>query len=803
MIRREIKLASVAGRAGVVAALLCAAANAPLARAQTIVRPFSHTLFYTVAGDGVVPPVMKSVTISGRDVLSATATDLTLVSVFAPDFRGGPGIGDLVFAPDGDILVAGAANKIYKVSLPNGDNFSVRASITTGGFNSAPTVLSLASDPSVDRAWALGAESLASEIGLLPGPDSNPPRAITGAEASTRLFSLVWAPGAVGASGAQGHGPRVLYTAVQTAADGSEEHHLGRIDMDTLTTTRLVASLPSARAMVLDAFTGKLILFGGSTIAQMDPDPATPLVEDTFDVSSIPGGQNIVLVDGTADAEGRLFALSADGRLVVVDYAQSRSVSNGINKVKIINLESSIGTPGTTVGPNTPGAVQAMAPLTGPGRAQLAYCVWDNGDFDGLNGQASSIDLYSGSPMTADDFYLEPASVYRIDTITGLLATNSLQPKARLTLFDDCDGVPGNQLATYDSLRMVDTGRLSGGLHVYRAEFALGGLYVATDASAGGGRTFWVSVQGVALGQPDEEWYWGTSGNAHPKGSPARFRSASLGYPDWTSVDGLGCGCTDFAFGVIGERCKLLYDGGGLDLTAQPAGSLSQIASVSDSARSADNFVLPPCAPADRIESVRETVCYLRAYIWSNCDPVRGRFEIYDNTCKSPADPETPISPPTPLYSTPFARITDLGFTTIIDGESVSAFCVESTGLDWNLPSGHDYWLSAVGDTNLAWRKRFYFAFAERCDRACPVMFSPAVVVGQGAGASTWQKISLNGQQRDLAFMVAAQQPAPPNGLGAGGIGSRPPCEADVDGSGTVSLQDVFEFLTRWFAGCP
>jgi hypothetical protein len=29
------------------------------------------------------------------------------------------------------------------------------------------------------------------------------------------------------------------------------------------------------------------------------------------------------------------------------------------------------------------------------------------------------------------------------------------------------------------------------------------------------------------------------------------------------------------------------------------------------------------------------------------------------------------------------------------------------------------------------------------------------------------------------------------------------PCPADVNNSGQVTVQDIFDFLTSWFAGCP
>ncbi|MFN7020981.1 MAG: hypothetical protein ACK4WH_06595 [Phycisphaerales bacterium] len=808
---RGLISAGMPPRVGAVVVCALVGLHAERLAAQTVQRPFLREIHYTIAGSPPDPPRLRAVTISGADVASAVAAAHRTLTEFPPaaavDFVVGPGVGDLIFGPDGDLLVAGAANRIYKVRPRDGLSFHVQASVSPGGAHSAPAVMTLVCDPAADKAWAIAAQPLASIVGLLPGPTANAPAPIVGAEASrSRLHSLVWAPGTPGSSGGIGIAPRVLYTAISTSLDGVEQCHLGRIDMNTLSTTRLIADLPAARAMVLDTFTGKLILFGGRSIAQVNPDAAVPFVERTLDLNALPGAEGIHLVDGTTDAEGRLFAIGADGRLVIIDYSQTRDLLSPANRSVVIALETHA--PGAAPnGPNAPGAVQGLAPLSGPGKEQLTYCLWDNGDFDGLNGQASRTDTYSGAPMTADDLYFEPGSIYRLDTVTALMATNSVLPKARLTLFEDCDGRPGRQIAAYESLRMDPTGGFSGDLPVYRAEFALGGLHISTDTAsrdgAGGGRTLWAAVQGIALGLPEEEWYWCTANNLRPRGSPARFRSDALGYPEWTAIDEGGCGCTDFAFRVLGERCKVVYNGGELDLDANPAGSLSQIASVAESARSADNFVIGPCAPADRIASVRETICYLRAYIYSNCTPVRGRFELYANTCKSPPEPPTAISPPTPLYSTPFARVTDLGITAVIDGEPVNAYCVEAVGLDWNLPSGHDYWISAVGETGGGWRKRNYVAFGARCGRSCDVQFSPAMAVGQGAATSSWTRILAGGRPRDLALLVASRQPIPVGASGPGGSGARPTCAADIDRSGTVTLQDLFDFITRWFEGCP
>lgn len=749
----------------------------------------SRELVYTVSGSETTPARVKSVRLSGPSLAAAVLSERRAIATFAGG--GGAagnngGVGGLVYAPDGDLLVAGAANRIFKVRPTDGVHTSFQAG--PGYFSGEPTVLRLVTDPGADKAWAISSEPLMTDVGLLPTPAAGLPREVLGIDPKIR--ALVWAPGGGGL------GPRVLYTAGDPGGGGVR--HLGVIDMNTRMTTRLVSNLPAARAMVLDPFSGKLILFGGSHITQMNPAPVAPLVEFDLDLSVLRDGYGIDLVDGTADGEGRLFGLSADGRLVVVDYSRTRSVTSVGTDVRVFELE-----PRPAANGAGEGYLRGMAPLIGPGRRQLSYCVWDNGGFDQRDGQLSQVNPTQGNPETADDLYLPPSAIYRLDTVTAVLMTTSIIPKARLFIYEDCDGSPGRQIAQYESIQLEDKGATFNGYRLYNAVFPLGGLYVDSGRD---GKVLWVSVRGVGLGVGDEEWYWATTGNRNVKGRSGRFRSAALGFADWTAVDSFGCGCSDFAFDVIGEACKVLHDNGTIDVGAMPAGSLSQIAGSADSARSADNFVTPPCGDV-------QEVCYLRAYIYSNCVPVKGRFELYANTCKSPVEPGQPGGPSDPLYVAAYSRVTDLGYDAVIDGHTVRAYCVEATGIEWMLPPGRDWWLAAVGDTTFALSKRTYFAYATRCDvprmangTPCDVHISPAMAVGQGVGNPVWRKLlpGAGARKRDLAFLVAVRQPPPrPEMMGQDDPPPVTVCPADFDGSGTVTVQDLFDFIGAWFAGCP
>jgi len=66
------------------------------------------------------------------------------------------------------------------------------------------------------------------------------------------------------------------YTASTEQGNGS----FGRIDLNTFTTSRLIASLPAAHGLVFDSFTNTLILSGDGHISQIDPANATVLSSD-------------------------------------------------------------------------------------------------------------------------------------------------------------------------------------------------------------------------------------------------------------------------------------------------------------------------------------------------------------------------------------------------------------------------------------------------------------------------------------------------------------------------------------------
>lgn len=744
---------------------------------------FSVDLYYTIALNGnysasglVDYSSLRTVHIEGLTIETAQVTRASTVSELTPYSPGG-----LIFDADGRFLVAAARNNIIQIDpairLHGGPSAIVLPACRMNGPEpDMPAILDIVADPAPDRAWLITSQAATGGLTLAPEYDTAIRIPITGED--LRLSSLAFN------TITENNQPftRCLYAAPgpTPAAPGC----VGFINLRTGTTTRLFTNLAAARTLVSDPFTGHVFAFRGSHIAQIDARAITPRIVAQLSIGQLVyGGDSVNIVDATADGRGRLFAVSSDGRLFVLDLSNLEidptraRIDDRDMRWRLFELE-----PGPPAGYDRSGYpdIRGLAPLSGPGRARGNECIWHNGERDGLTGQLSQVNADQGDPETADDLYLEPGRVYRLDFLTATLATNTLFPKARLELYDDCNGKPATLIAKFDSLDVVDTGVSDGAYRIFTARFALGGIYVPGNTT---GRTLWVSVRGVGLGAGAEEWYWSTAGNGVIKGSPGVFRSEAAGYPEWTPIDGFGCGCSDFAFTIYGDSCKVILDAGPPDTAAAPLGVLSQIASESNSAVTADDFLIPPC------EEV-QTVCYLRAYVYSNCTPVRGRFELYADSCRQPAGE--------PLYTGAFARVTDLGGGYTIDGRTLHLYCVEAFALDWLLLPGRNYWLAPVGDTTFALAKRTYAAIGRRCDQgSCLVKFSPARSKGRGLGLDFWTRIEDDRRQyRDLAVLIGVDAANPPPVI------APDPCPGDLDRSGDTSIQDLFNFLQAWFAGC-
>jgi hypothetical protein len=461
----------------------------------------------------------------------------------------------------------------------------------------------------------------------------------------------------------------------------------------------------------------------------------------------------------------------------------------------------------------------AGAALAGGGVGPaVCDCLWNNGSPPSpLPVNTPAVVSHEGGliPLgikVADDFYLQPGSIYRLDSISAEMLTNSLPgfAKARLELYSDCDGHPGQLLYIFTRPRVVE-GPASGIDDLRRVTFTFvaseqGGPGTVSPPIALRDGAYWVSVVGLsdnlcAMGMCDQTAWLPTDGPV--KGRPPRkilgvpsgvYGQYSYAGQPWRPLEECCSGCRDLAFTVCAEPCKVLLDNGGPDLT-RFSKSLSG-APIIVEARTADDFVVPPCAD--------QQLCYVQGYLATNCNPPRARLDVYDAACGLPAT----FSPP---ITFPASRITDTGQTVRIEGVDLRVYSVEFWDFrvfgpePLTLQAGLNYWMSIYAVSSGSIDERGYVLGARRCDIPnCggPLQrFNPAAVSGLGFGITdhTWRTVDpIGGSTFDVGFLVAVHAPAMQPGIGA-----QPACRADFDLDGRLSIDDIFAYLGQWFAGCP
>lgn len=458
-------------------------------------------------------------------------------------------------------------------------------------------------------------------------------------------------------------------------------------------------------------------------------------------------------------------------------------------------------------------------------------CTWDNGAFDGRDGQVSHLGgAVPTGQKAADDFYLCEGFVYELNRIDATLLTTTFAGlvKPIIELYDDCNGCPNHLLYTFDNVTVTETNTTFGlafdgrPLRIVNIS-ATPANQVNNNIGSGGsnryvalkGGIYWLSIYGRTDGLCQsmnmcDVTYWGTTGPGI-KGLPAKkitglqttygqfsFGSGCDNANGWHSVTEDCCiGCTDLNFAVCTTPCKILVDNGdGRRQTGalEPVGSTSQFAaglSAFDS-RTADDFVVPPCS-AWRI-------CYVEGCILTNCPTFDGVFEIYSNNCNKPSY----TLHGTPLQG-PFTatKIIPLGYTAIMDNRMVSAFKLEFHNLNIVLAGGSQYWISVGVRYTFSLNERAYFCYNADCRRTCLIRWNDGRVLtnttidfdsaAHGGNTPGWAKTG-----NDNSFLIAAEKVTTPGG----GNGS-PSCPGDFNFDGSVNVQDIFDFLHAWFTGCP
>lgn len=465
-------------------------------------------------------------------------------------------------------------------------------------------------------------------------------------------------------------------------------------------------------------------------------------------------------------------------------------------------------------------------------------CMWDNGGYDGRTAIPSQ-DACTRQPpdnrvcvFAADDFYLEPPYVHRIDWMEAVFivenpaaAYNYDAPIGKVFLYKDCDGEPGMLLPGYESGfdlflprdGLIET--LMDGSKVFRV------VAPATDLYLDGGKAYWVSFvpTGVTAQGGNDRWFWGSAGSPdgvtpppHVQGSVPRSKQNDPANPweivciDPTAACG---GCTDLNFCIRGERCKIIYDAADFrtftgtppPMTALGARSIDAGGVSTQQARAADDVTISPC----------ETdlyPCLIEAYVWTNCIPPRARLEIYETQCEPNGDFARPqdsrLFPPAGTIDDT-SRV-DLGFP--VPGPSGTTFrlyCFRFTEFDnFVFEAGKTYWISVFATGGASTNNDGYFAFREprcpgdECYRTGNPAFARSAFAGTPPAYQNWLSTGLlpfaGAQEEDLAMRVAVRF-APPALTG----GALAACVADFDRSGQVAVADIFAFLSEWFSGCP
>jgi hypothetical protein len=450
----------------------------------------------------------------------------------------------------------------------------------------------------------------------------------------------------------------------------------------------------------------------------------------------------------------------------------------------------------------------------GDGIADACQCVWDNGSVspaDALiaNGQLSHLGSNGTAAKVADDFYLCPNHVYRIFNFTGQMLTNSILRKAQIEFYEDCNGVPADQpFKTFTNATVLSETPAGNGYSMVTYSFDLCSECFYLD----GGKNYWVAFVGRSDQTGTDLSYWvATTPNPSPStvmGLPPLKRSGIGGpepYPftfqPWEPTNQCCLGCVNMSWHMTGEACLEAWNNGTIDLNpATEGGTPSGTHRATPTPpRAAENFVIKGCDPVQ--------VCYLETYIWTNCNPVRGFAEIYENECfqalvnvDTPPGALRPIAPALTPFATVLATRMEAvpNATFVYNGVTLNAYKLVFCQPNLTLQGGRTYWISSGSYTSGSINGEALFAYAAPpCPGTCPIRLTTGGSLDPNVTPLVWLdtghehafRIAVRGE---LGLFNATPAPAPP-----------PPCTADFNADGALNPQDIFDYLNAWFNGCP
>ncbi|MBY0261313.1 MAG: hypothetical protein K2Q20_03170, partial [Phycisphaerales bacterium] len=420
-----------------------------------------------------------------------------------------------------------------------------------------------------------------------------------------------------------------------------------------------------------------------------------------------------------------------------------------------------------------------------------------------------------GGARVADDFYLAAGQVHRVFGFRGKMFTSALPGlrKARLDFFEDCDGVPAaTPFASFTNSSIeqeIDVGN-GFGLVSYFFDLCDPAAGVFPPPAPGkpaeplwldGGKAYWVSLTGLpaSSGGDDALSFWVATPTTSPLigRSPHKAEGTLAGIPayqnvawgPWQNLSECCIGCVNMEFALFGESCDCAFENGSADRSAVlglPSGSVG-----SSEFRAVDNFVLPPCDPKD--------VCLIEGFVWTSCPTPSPIVEIYRDDCGVPSD--------LLIAGVANATATDLSVSRTLRGKTFKLWRIRASLPGITLPAGN-YWLglgaSGTGSLN---EETLFAASAPRCsDPGCTINGKPAVF--RRTIPSTTPPAAWASNGTDLAFRVVTRGAAfwrPDSGDALpGSFSPTPPaCRVDMNDNGAVGVDDIFAFLSLWFAGCP
>ncbi len=465
-----------------------------------------------------------------------------------------------------------------------------------------------------------------------------------------------------------------------------------------------------------------------------------------------------------------------------------------------------------------------------PDECECYWCQGDLGESRGtviipdVNAQLSHVG--GGAPdgaRVADDFYLEPGCLHRISAFRGRLLNNSIPQlrRARLEFYEDCNGKPAaTPFATYLSAEVAtitDVQPAQDGFYVLTYRFDLCDKCLWLE----GGRTYWVSLVGLSDNITDDLSYWiATEPDVPIMGSvPCKADGTRISWTQWTwgpwmTIEECCIGCVNFEFCLDGYRCPIIWDNGGPNLGAGRGGSASGAHQAGET-RTADSFLTKTQCPDGGIIRGGETpapipgicpgeqeICLIEAWIWTNCDPVHGFIELYRDL---PCGPPELENAPFVVYSGDQIEATRFDETWVANNQTHRLWRLRVKDPNISLCYCTNYWVSAGAYSTGSFVVNSYFANAVRGCDPCATPHAFRITPGQFRSirpqSTQWADVN---PKRDFAFRIAGRDPGMilSDTIGQGPTAT-PACVADANNDGQVTVEDIFAFLSAWFAGCP